>query len=648
MTNNEKNAVVLLATAMLVAVAAYSLGLLGPFVLDDESNLSAIPLWLSHQLELQALLFDRGAGTFGRPVSMASFAFNAWLGGYTPTSLKIGNLIIHLLCGLLIFGLAERLFRRDPGLMPRARLYATLVASIWLLHPLHASTVLYVVQRMAQLSMLVILLGLWLYVSQRERLEQGKPVGAAWGLLLGIPCMTFLAFLAKENGILLPLLCAVVELAYFRTGRRPWPARFFLIAYVIVPFVAGLALFAVKYQTIVSWYSSRDFTMAERMLSQGRALCDYLWKLLVPNPPTMGVYTDDFIASTGLLTPPGTALAILFLLALSIAAWRWRAQLPSVFFGWFFFLAAHALEASPIPLELYFEHRNYLPSVGIIVAGVALAVAAGRWLSRMELRPALIGVPMFAGILIVLAAGTHGRARVWQSELLIAESSLIAHPHSLRANAAVLSAAIARNDRTRVDQVVDNLLASPQPRHRSLGHLYRFYASCLMRGEASLDDLQAFSQETPTPLTLAETVPLRFLYAASERKRCGSVTDDQIGAALSAVADRASGQPDNTRPKIVMRYFAAQFHVRARSWDHALRPARLAWQDGAEAGIAMPLVLAQLGTRDVDGAERTWREAAERAEPGNTADQSGLVWLREQIESARAAYEAEGSRPRSP
>lgn len=647
MIDNTRNAVMLLGAAALVTLLAYWTGLAGPFLLDDESNLSSIPLWLSDQLNLHVLLFDRGAGTFGRPVSMASFAFNAWLGGYTPTSLKIGNLIIHLLCGLTIFMLVQRLLRRDPALASRAPLWAALVASLWLLHPLHASTVLYVVQRMAQLSTLFILLGLWFYVSQRERIEQGATTSASWMLLLGIPVFTVFAFLSKENGILLPLLCAVVEMAYFQGGKRPWSARFFLAGYVAMPALAGLMVFIAKYKTLVSWYGSRDFTMAERLLSQGRALCDYLLKLLLPNPPSMGVYTDDFVTSTGLLHPITTLIAILLLLVISVAAWRWRARQPSLFFGWFFFLGAHALEASPLPLELYFEHRNYLPSMGILIAAVALVNAMGQWLSRIDVRPARIGVPLFAGALLVLAAGTHGRARVWQDELLIAESSLIAHPQSLRANAAVLSAALGRNDTRRVDQVLDNLLASPHPRHRSLGHLYRFYADCHLHRTATLEDLDAFSQTTPIPLTLAETVPLRFLYAASEQGRCGTVSDDQIGSALSRLADRSSAQPDSARPKIVMRYFAAQFHVRARSWNAALQPARLAWQDDSEAGMAMPLVLAQLGTGDVAGAETTWQEAARRTETSNTADQAGLRWLREQIRAARTAYGMDATAPPS-
>src|SRR5690606_30500431 len=133
-----------------------------------------------------------------------------------------------------------------------------------------------------------------------------------------------------------------------------------------------------------------------------------------PNPPRMGIYTDDFAASTGILNPSTTLFAILFLLAITFAAWRWRNRLPALFFGWSFFLVAHSLEAGPIPLELYFEHRNYLPSVGIMLASLVLVVALGHRLSDLGIRAGRIGVVLALGVCVVLAIGTHGRAQVWR------------------------------------------------------------------------------------------------------------------------------------------------------------------------------------------------------------------------------------------
>lgn len=628
---------VLLAAVSLLAVLAYWTGLHGPFLLDDNANLEAIPEWLAGNLGLNSLLFERGAGVLGRPLSMASFAFNAWLGGYTPFSLKLGNLVVHLLCGWAIFGLLTRLLLRDPNMRARASLFAAVIAAIWLLHPLHASTVLYAVQRMAQLSTLFILLGLWLYVALRERLQREPSIPAAAGLLLGVPAMTVLAFLSKENGILLPLLCAVVELSYFSGNKRPAPVRAFHVLYVLFPALAGTALFALRPERIIGGYAGRDFTFLQRMLSQPRALCDYLWKLVAPNPPRMGVYTDDFVASTGPFTPATTFVAILVLFVISIAAWHWRKTLPGLFFGWFFFLAAHALEAGPIPLELYFEHRNYLPSVGILVALVALAVTAGQALARIGMRPGRIGAVLTVGVLTVLAFGAHGRAQVWRSARLIAESSLLAHPLSFRANTAVMTSSFRDGDRDSARSAIERLISSPQARHRSLGHSFRLLAECEFDHRGRLEDLEAFVSQSPLPLTLAEAQPFSLIYHATAKRGCGEVTDPIIGHALARLADRAKTNADTDRIKIGIRYQSASFLLRAKQWAPALQQAKLAWQPNSDPPVALPLVLSQLHTGDIKGAKQTLRELEARADLSNAKEKSNIDWLREQIKSAELA-----------
>ena len=616
-------------------VLVYWIGLHGPFLLDDEANLRSIPDWLDNKLGLSTLLFERGAGIMGRPVSMASFALNAWIGGYTPYALKLGNLITHLLCGLAIFGFLRLLLRRDPILQARASLYAAIVASLWLLHPLHASTVLYVVQRMAQLSTLFILLGLWLYVTLRQRLEAGPSVTASIGLLLGIPVMTAMAFLSKENGILLPLLCAVVEVAYFSGKPRPSPVRAFHLLYVLLPALAGVILFALKPERIIGGYAGRDFSFAQRMLSQPRALADYLWKLVAPNPPRMGVYTDDFVVSTGLLAPSTTLIALLALLAISLAAWHWRKPLPGLFFGWFFFLVAHALEAGPIPLELYFEHRNYLPSVGILVALLALVVSAGNWLERGGLRSGRIGVVLGLGIFAVLAFGAHGRAQIWRSERLIAESSLLAHPYSLRANVAVMTSSLRAGDRQNANAAIERLIHSPTQRHRSLGHSFRLLLECEFDHQGRPEDLQSFVNQSPLPLTLSEAQPFNLIYHVTAEKGCGKVTDSMIGHSLARLADRAHAYPDDNHVKLRLRYQSASFLVRAQQWPSALPQAKLAWQPNADTPVALPLILAQLHTGDVKGAKQTLVEVESRADPTNVQEKSSIDWLRQQIDAAK-------------
>lgn len=632
-----------LTAALSATVLAYWAGLNGPFLLDDDANLSSLAPWLEGKLGLDAILFERGGGVFGRPVSMALFALNAWLGGYTPFSLKLGNLIVHLLCGLTLFGLLQALLKHDPRLQSRATLYSSIIAAIWLLHPLHASTVLYVVQRMAQLSTLLTLAGLWVYVVLRERLQRGPSIRASIGLLLGIPSLTILAFLAKENGALLPLLCTVLEFSYFRSYRCPATVKSFHIGYVLLPFLIGLIGFALNPERITGGYELRDFTLYERLISQGRVLCDYLWKLVAPNPPLMGIYTDDFAASTGLFSPPTTVICILLLAGFSYAAWRLRAQWPSVFFGWFLFLAAHALEAGPISLELYFEHRNYLPSVGILLALVALGHEAGVWLSGRHMRPSRIAIIVLPALLLLLALGAHGRARVWSDRLLIAESSLEAHPQSMRAAAEVLLNSLNVGDRKRADAVVAQLLDSPLARNKARAHLYRLFLACMFDHRSNPADLQAFIDSVPLPLQLEEAKPFGTIQGMVARNECAPLDNQTLGIALTRLADKAPMQADHVRAKILLRYYAAQAFVASRDWPAGVEQGRLAWQSNAEAGIAGPLLLSQLGIGDFRGAEITYEEVRRRSDPNNAEEQAGLRWIRQEMEAAQAIHTARTS-----
>ena len=625
----------LLFAAMAATVVIYWIGLQGPFLLDDFINLNPIDEWLRGQLGIRTLIFERGAGTFGRPLSMASLALNAWLGGYTPFSLKFGNLLVHLICGGVIYVLLRQLLQRDRTLNKNASVYAAIVATLWLLHPLHASTVLYAVQRMAQMSTLFVLLGLWIYVSARFRLLRGPSPFAAAGLLIGIPVMTALAFLSKENGILLPLLCAVIELAYFRDANRQLPVRAFHICFVIFPIAVGMSGLALNPKYILDGYLGRDFTLTERLLSQGRVLCEYLWNLIAPNPPRMGLYTDDFSISTGFLSPPSTLLALILLAGISAGAWASRKRFPAVFFGWFFFLVAHSLEAGIIPLELYFEHRNYLPSLGIFLAMVALFVWFGEKLKGAGLRPRRIGVVLLTAFVAVLVVGTHGRARVWRDPLLIAESSLQSHPESLRANAYLLSKAIEYDDLDRMDSILDTLLNAEAPRSRSMGHAYRVYVDCLFKQTADPADLEAFVTQTPLPITLAESQPFRTIYEFTGKRDCGPITDHMMGTALARLADRE--KPGLQNNMFRLRYQSANFLARAQDWNGALIQGRKAWQHNAEPPISVPLILAQLHLGDIDGATQTLAEVEARADASNAQDRIAIDWLREQIEAASKA-----------
>ena len=104
------------------------------------------------------------------------------------------------------------------GVRPsEVRWLALLTSALWLLHPLHVSTVLYAVQRMAQLSTLFTLAGLYVFARYRSRWAvAGASPGDVLACLLWLFLFTLLAAFSKENGVLLPWLVVVCEMFVYR------------------------------------------------------------------------------------------------------------------------------------------------------------------------------------------------------------------------------------------------------------------------------------------------------------------------------------------------------------------------------------------------------------------------------------------------
>ncbi|NID05211.1 tetratricopeptide repeat protein [Luteibacter jiangsuensis] len=256
---------------------------------------------------------------------------------------------------------------------PRA-FAACVGAGAWLLHPLFVSTVLYVVQREAMLPTAFVLLGLHLWLTARSQVQRGR---SEIGLLLGIPLLTLLALLSKANGILLPLLIVAVDscvpplASHDRRYRRllriscwPW----------ILAVAAVLAWLA--YRGIDNASAAyRGWTIGQRLLTEPSILWVYLGQLWLVLPTSGSVFHDQYVAATDLWHPLWTLPAILGLAVVLGMGLRYRKTHPALAMSVIFYFAGHLIESTSLPLELYFEHRNYLP--GLLMFWPA-ALAAGR------------------------------------------------------------------------------------------------------------------------------------------------------------------------------------------------------------------------------------------------------------------------------
>lgn len=571
----------ILLTAMLAAALAYSSGLDGPLLFDDVFNLNPVRLWDRGRIAWHDVMFGNASGALGRPVSMASFMLSAAIGSPSPLDYKLGNLVVHLACGALIYRLLRNLLATGYHSRPSTAATAALLTSLWILHPLHVSTVLYAVQRMAQLSTLFVLAGLLAYLRGRCAMQAQDGRRAVLWLFFAFPLLWALGLLSKENAAVAPLLCLVLELAYFQRSRADCATlATFYAATVLLPALAFGWVLLSQPSLLLAGYEIRDFGMFERLLSQARALVEYLGMLCFPRPERMGLFTDDFTASTGLFSPLSTAFAIGALLAASGVAIALRRKSPYLFAGWFFFLVAHAVESSILPLELYYEHRNYLPSVGLLLMLAGILHLLRKKLTDIFAYRVAIGFACL-GVLACLGAMTHAQARIWSSKERIVDQALRGHPESVRARQTKF---IVELNKGRYDQAIDVLRPlehAAQPRSRLLTQLDLLSAECLRDGAADPRRLDRALADARPRLTIGEIQSVDLLVQVTRSGKCPSLDDRRLGKAIAGLADRAKDQNDDILPKWQLRYAAAMVYARGQHWQDTLAQIRLAARPAA-------------------------------------------------------------------
>lgn len=364
-----------LATLLAATALAYWPGLRGGFIFDDLPNLVLSQAWKIGSFtptNIQRVLQSDISGELGRPLAMLSFAANHIWTGPDPFALKLTNLFMHLTNGVLVYFLCRQLLPltlHGDRVAGRVELTSALVAGAWLLHPLQVSTVLYSVQRMEIGAATGVLGCVVMYLVARRHHLEGRPC-LGWFGLAGLFLLTGLGF--KESAVVaLPVLLLV---EFFVLGFRNPNGRTSRALLIFHSAWLGAALLVFSIFVLPGAlqpveYAHRDFGVMQRLLSQGPVLTMYLSQILFPLPETMLFYYDQIEAPAGLFSPPRTALSFLVLMAVMSLALVLRRRWPLANLGVFWFFACHSLTSNVIPLELAFEHRNYLALLGPILAG---------------------------------------------------------------------------------------------------------------------------------------------------------------------------------------------------------------------------------------------------------------------------------------
>jgi len=407
-------------------------GLSGGFFFDDEPNIifnEAVHAARLDWASLAPALHSFVASPFGRPLANLSFAYSyALAGGLHPFGFKLFNLLLHLASGLLLYLVTASLTRQRRSENKLSPAFPLWVAIAWLLLPMNLSTVLFVTQRMTGLTAFFMLAATLGYLLGRESTGRQRVLAWTAGIIVFWPA----AFLSKEIALTWPLLVVLMEFGFWRKEAGNAAARRLAAVALALCLAGGLAVLLYLFLGNSGWFASgylmRDFSWQERLLTESRVLWYYLRLILFPQISEFGLYHDDFALSHGWLSPATTVLAVTSWVGIALLAWKLRRRQPwfSVGIGWF--LVGHLMESTILPLELVHEHRNYLPSVGLLWAlgSLVMTDAPSRWKTA--------GVSLGLAFLAISILVTGMRASGYGDDRLRAVLEAEYHPASARSN----------------------------------------------------------------------------------------------------------------------------------------------------------------------------------------------------------------------
>jgi tetratricopeptide (TPR) repeat protein len=378
---------ILIPGLLALIVFSYLNTLYSPPVLDDATSFINEGLLYGNTISLESI--QKLASTrFGwaRLIPLASFALDHSLGQGSIVQFHITNIVIHLLATMACFVFLHLLWGQKnyspiENNRDRRLLMVFFAVTVWALNPVQTNAVTYIVQRMTSLAALFYLLSLCGYIVARTSTQPGRKF-FAWPLFIIMACASFLS---KENSATLPVAVLLIEELFIQPGLigRVLRSRLFirLLPLLLIFFVVLLPVLSVFWEKwIAAHYSIRHFSMEQRLLTELRVVVFYISLFLLPLPSRMNL-DHDFSLSHSLFTPFTTLLSFVVLLAIIVLAVRVRHTNRLLSFGILWFFLHLIIESTVVPLELVFEHRLYLPSVGIVIV---LASVLETFISRIK------------------------------------------------------------------------------------------------------------------------------------------------------------------------------------------------------------------------------------------------------------------------
>lgn len=565
--------------ALIIVYALYLPGQNGTLHFDDEPNLSGLASVSDSQ---SALLFVTSgiASALSRPVSLASFLLNRWDWPDNPRRFIEVNILIHILNGALLAWLTLRVVRvARPEANQRAAWIAISAATLWLLLPILASTSLMIIQRMTSLSATFVLAGLLLYIvglswEIRNQRFMGRAIQFA-GICFG----TLLAVFAKENGALLPLYALILEITLLAGATTLSATRRWRKLLLALPVLALFGYLVIQFSP--TDFTDRDFSLIERLRTQPIALWDYARLAFFPHSNAFSPFHDDYPIARGLLDPPTALIAALALSIVLGLALVNRNRFPLFALAVLWYLAGHALESSVLPLEMYFEHRNYLPLVGPMIALAWVAwPPSGSWKHK---------APILLTVYAMLLGGTLWQTTtLWGQPILAAEVWASEHGDSARAVQYLAQRYHLNGDSATAHRVLA-ANADRYPQHIDLA-LEALQISCETNDESAVmrDLVRAEDALSKATYSAGALTTLYNLQDYREAKRCDSLNVEAMRRLIDGLL--ANEHYQQHRALHHLYHISSRLYREQRLFNGTVQQLMLAYEVAPDIGTATMII----------------------------------------------------------
>jgi len=368
-----------------------------------------------------------------RPVAYLSFALNYYFGRLDVYGYHLVNFVILFLNSIILFLFIQRTLNL-PLLRDK---YATisypvaLLATVyWASSPVNVNAVSYIVQRMTSLAGLFYLSSMYLYLL-------GRTSEKSFRMYLFFVLSFISAILSlgtKEIAIMIPFSIFIYDFLLIDGVKN---IKKYIVVVVISVILIGtisvLYISAMPFKTLLN-FDRWPFSLNERLLTETKVIVFYMSLLLYPASGRL-MLDHDFPLSTSFFDPAVLAsISVIFILIM--LAYLMSRKEPFISFCIIFFFINHIVEGTVIPLDLVFEHRNYVPSFFFFLPFIVFFIKSIEYFNyKKYLQWSLIALMIF-----LLASQGHTvsmRNDILSSERLAWEDNIMKAPNLSRPHAII-------------------------------------------------------------------------------------------------------------------------------------------------------------------------------------------------------------------